>query len=281
MPTRVSKSAPAPLARRLAREAEVQYRDLFNTVPVGLYRASIDGRFLDVNPAMVEIFGFPDSKSLLAVNMNDLFVDAEEHRSWLETLSGRRTAYNSERRILRFDGSVIWVSDTTRVDQNTDGNLYYKGCIKEITAIKQAMEELRRTHDRMSTLIHASPLAVINLDLRGNVLLWNSSAEKIFGWPEQEVLGLPIPVVHQDKWSDFVYHLRRLEQGETLKDIEIMAMKKDGSPVAISLSAGPIRDERDSICGVIGILDDISERKKMGKERAPGDGIEVPVSGGG
>jgi PAS domain-containing protein len=67
------KEVEAALAR-----SEKAYRNLFENMPIGLYRTSAEGFILDVNPAMVKMFGYKDQKSLLAKHITDFYVDPSD-----------------------------------------------------------------------------------------------------------------------------------------------------------------------------------------------------------
>src|SRR5205814_655322 len=54
---------------------------------------------------------------------------------------------------------------------------------------------LRDTNETLQAIIQASPLAIVVLDTEANVKLWNSAAERIYGWSEQEALGRPLPTI--------------------------------------------------------------------------------------
>ena len=56
-----------------AKESERRYRNLFDSVPVGIYRSTPDGRFLDGNPALIKILGYPSEEAMLNANINDLY----------------------------------------------------------------------------------------------------------------------------------------------------------------------------------------------------------------
>src|SRR5574340_910024 len=64
-------------ARQAAREAETRYRELFERVPIGLYRRGFDGTILEANPALVRILGHPDRSSLVGRNVAEMLVEVD------------------------------------------------------------------------------------------------------------------------------------------------------------------------------------------------------------
>ena len=130
---------------RLLRESEERYRSLFEHVPVGLYRSTPDGRLLDVNATLVEMLGYPDKATLLAVQVKDVYADPDEREKWQAAVERARDVCKVEYRLRRWDGSIIWVRDTARIVRDTSGRvIYYEGALEDITAQKAAEEERSR-----------------------------------------------------------------------------------------------------------------------------------------
>ena len=93
----------------------------FNGLPVGLYRCTPDGRFLDVNAALVELLGYPDRDALLAVPCGDLYVRPADRRRWNEILRANGAVRDFETQMRRRDGSLVWVRDSAFISPGTDG----------------------------------------------------------------------------------------------------------------------------------------------------------------
>ncbi|MGM0876498.1 MAG: PAS domain-containing protein [Bacillota bacterium] len=147
---------------------------------------------------------------------------------------------------------------------------FYYIVIKQKKSLKEAVEklnqsekELRKTNQTLFTLIEALPLSIVVLDPDGRVKKWNSDSEQIFGWSEQEVLGRPHPIVLYQKQEEFYRLFERVLQGEINTSVNVQCLKKDGSPIDIHLFTIPIRGDGGHIVGAIGIVEDITQPKKM------------------
>jgi diguanylate cyclase (GGDEF)-like protein/PAS domain S-box-containing protein len=137
------------------QESEARYRGLFDGVPVGLYQSTPEGQFLDANPALVEMLGYPDWEALLGANIADLHVEAEDFRLWRDLIERDGIVRGFEVQFHRRDGPVIWGRNTARVVRDADGQvLYYEGSLEDITQRKRAEEELAymATHDALTSL---------------------------------------------------------------------------------------------------------------------------------
>jgi len=127
--------------------------------------------------------------------------------------------------------------------------------------LRVAGEELHKAHQLQQAIVQSSPLAVWTLDLQGKVVSWNPAAEKIFGWTEAEVIGLPLPVIPDDQWDEFRLWLDLFRQGESLVAVERKRRRRDGSLVDVSIWTAPLRDTAGDIIGTLAIDSDITEHR--------------------
>ncbi|MBI3780316.1 MAG: PAS domain S-box protein [candidate division NC10 bacterium] len=137
----------------------------------------------------------------------------------------------------------------------------------EIAERKWADEAMRQTHDTLTAMIQSSLMGITILDSEGNVKLWNPAAERIFGWRQEEVLGHPLPTIPPDKREEHRAFRERVLRNEAFAGIEITRQKKDGSLIDISLSTSPLRDAKGHIWGAMGIMADITDRKRAEEGR--------------
>ena len=134
--------------------------------------------------------------------------------------------------------------------------------LNDVTQRKQTEEALTKTTQTLQALVHASPVGIDILDTDGNVKLWNPAAERMFGWKEAEILGHALPIIPEDKQEEFRKAYGAVLQGHPFTEVETYRQRKDGSLIHVSISAGSIRDPNGNILGTMGILIDITERKR-------------------
>jgi len=136
-------------AEKELRKSEKRYRTLFEGVPVGLYRTTLEGKILDANPTLVQMLGYPDQKSLFEVNAKNIYVDPKARKQLKAIMDRNGVAYNLERRMRRYDGAIIWSQDTARVVLDDEGQmLYYEGSLQDITERKRSEKELLEAKKR-------------------------------------------------------------------------------------------------------------------------------------
>jgi PAS domain S-box-containing protein/putative nucleotidyltransferase with HDIG domain len=112
-------------------------------------------------------------------------------------------------------------------------------------------------------LVKASPLGMIAIDLEGKLLLWNRAAEEITGWREQEVLGLPVWVIADDRREEYESLRRRTLNKEVFQSLPMDATRKDGRRMVISYSTAPVLDDRNNVVATMAVIYDISEKMKL------------------
>lgn len=199
----------------------------------------------------------------------DIFMDPEEielTRSFFENLKPDDFPYEIENCWVTKNGGrrlILW-SNTAIVDEK--GSLKY--CIGngiDITERKQEEENLRKRNEKISALLHASPLAVISLDMEGRVSSWSAAAERVFGWTEQEALGGELPMIDPEAWTGLQRLFTFVKGGSSFTGVEVRCRRKDGSSVDTSLSTAPLHDYTGSIVGVMLVAADITERKAVEK----------------
>jgi PAS domain S-box-containing protein len=138
----------------------------------------------------------------------------------------------------------------------------------EIAVRTRAEEELARANQVLGALIQASPLAIIALDAEGRVTLWNPAAERIFGWTEGEVLGQPQPIIPKELQREFTWGLATSLRGGVHAGHVTRRLKKDGSTIEVSLWTAPLYDARGGPCGRMGVIEDITERRRAEEARS-------------
>ena len=137
-------------AEEALKASEERYRGLFNGFPVGLYRTSAEGELIDVNPAVVELLGYPDRESLLNINVSEAYVKPEERLTFQETLLKEGLIRNFVYQLRRYDGSLIWVEDNARAVRDTDGHvLYYVGSMVDITQRRRSEQAMVVLQDQL------------------------------------------------------------------------------------------------------------------------------------
>jgi diguanylate cyclase (GGDEF)-like protein/PAS domain S-box-containing protein len=118
---------------------------------------------------------------------------------------------------------------------------------------------------QLKAIVEASPVAIYTATPDGAITSWNAAAEQLFGWSASEVLGRPTPMVAPGDADGHAELGRQVLAGRSLSGVELRAQTRSGARVEVSLALAPLRDEHDRVVGIIGVAQDIGERRRAEK----------------
>jgi PAS domain S-box-containing protein len=217
----------------------------------------LDTRVRLWNPAAERIFGWTREEML---GRGGLGLAPPSRRTESEELFARVRAgesindYETVRQ--RKDGTLVAVSIAAAPVRDGSGEVV--GNLVAYTDIS----ERKAQEERLQALIDSSPLALVEFGLDTSIRLWNPAAERIFGWTSEEMLGrggLPMAPPHKRAESEDLF--ARVQAGESINDYETERLCKDGTLVAVSIAAAPVRDGSGRIVSNMVAYTDITERK--------------------
>ena len=116
----------------------------------------------------------------------------------------------------------------------------------------------------LAAIVDSSDDAIISKDLKGNITSWNVSAERLFGYRADEIIGHSIMLlIPPELQHDEVHILAKIKAGERIDHFQTVRMKKNGERMEVSLTISPVKDELGVIVGAAKILRDITQQKKL------------------
>lgn len=179
-------------------------------------------------------------------------------------LEGRAPLYRVEYRLRAGTGEWKWILDTGRIAvRDAQGRpLRVTGTHRDVSERKRLEQQLAETRDLLDALVRSAPIAIDLMDLDAKVRLWNPAAERIFGWTAEEVLGRRHPAVPEEALEEFREHFARVVRGETVTPMERPSRRKDGTPIAILVSAAPVHDATGRVVATVGTITDVTALKQ-------------------
>jgi PAS domain S-box-containing protein len=119
----------------------------------------------------------------------------------------------------------------------------------------------------LAAIVDSSEDAIVSKTLEGIITSWNTSAERVFGYTASEAVGQHISlVIPSERRDEETVIIERIKQGERIEHFDTVRVRKDKTPLDISLTISPVRDASGKIIGASKIARDITQRKQV--ERA-------------
>jgi PAS domain S-box-containing protein len=164
-----------------------------------------------------------------------------------------------EFRVMSNTGRVGWFLSRGQFIRDSNGiatECY--GVMIDITERKAAEEAAAR----LAAIVASSEDAIFSTNLDGVVTSWNQSAERLFGYQSNEIIGGPVErIVPQERLSESRSNREIARKGDAIGPLETIKIKKNGEQVNVSLTLSPIRNSSGQISGTSTIARDITERK--------------------
>jgi len=129
-------------------------------------------------------------------------------------------------------------------------------------SLEKRQDEVQQARDTLSAIIDASPIAITCCDRERRVVLWNRSAEQIYGYSADEAIGLPAKVIPPEAAAEARALFCRALSGETIRDAQVKRMRKDGTSMQVRIAAAPMRNRDGSVRGVAWAVEDITNQMR-------------------
>jgi len=251
------------------RKSEERFRAVFENSAVGIVLQTGDrsGRFLAANAAYQRMLGYSADELSTLTFMDITYEEDREanRRLAAELLEGKRQSFELMKRNRRKDGTLMWVSIHVSLIPGTGSNdQMFMSIVDDITERKRAEEALGKSERQFRALFEEAAVGIALVDSAGRPFESNRKLEQILGYSADELRGMPFTAfTHPDDanadWSLF---------GDLLNGkrdhyhIEKRYRRKDGTIVWGDLTVYIVRDDRGQPMFSIGMVQDISDRKR-------------------
>jgi two-component system cell cycle sensor histidine kinase/response regulator CckA len=129
--------------------------------------------------------------------------------------------------------------------------------------LHRAEERVQGTLETMRAVFQASPLPIIALNRAEQVEFWNLAAERVFGWPAEEVIGKTLPFIPDDLHHESERLWTESLRGEVFTGLEVRRKRRDGVMMDMRLTVSAIYGSDDEPTGVVAVYEDITERRRL------------------
>jgi PAS domain S-box-containing protein len=249
------------------RKSEEKYRELYHNAAMGIFHSTLDGKFIDVNPALARMLGYnspAEAVTSIASIAREVYAEPMRYDAVTTAVLGTGGIAKVENLYCRRDGSLWYGMLHVRIVHDQGGGPdYYEGFVEDITERKRAEQALMESEQRYRHIITDTQTGYFQIDTQGRFTNVNQAWLRMHGYfHETEVLGkhFSITQVNADQQAARVT-VEHLLQGEKVLSGEFSRRMKNGATGYHTFSAVPVvRD--GSIVGLEGFLIDVTERRR-------------------
>jgi PAS domain S-box-containing protein len=247
------------------REAERRYRELFDNIQEGLFFCSPDGRFVEVNDALVRILGRNSREELLHSDPRELvFHDAEAHRAIFRELERQGALHNREEILKRKDGSPVHVLINAFAVRDTHGNVsQYRGLMLDVSGLKAFEAELQRERDFSGKILSNTQSLILVADTAGLVSYANRRWQ-VMGYEQEAILGRPLEsLVGESRRGVLHEAYSTVLSGNHVDNLDLQVLRADGRAGQFSVNLSPMRDEQGHVSSIVVVMSDVTDAASL------------------
>ncbi|MGI9087827.1 MAG: PAS domain S-box protein [Chthoniobacterales bacterium] len=262
------------IANRTAalEDSERSGRLVFEQAPIGMAMMGLNVRFQQVNKTLCEMLGYEEHE-LVARNPLDLTYpeDLEKSEASARSMLEGKAKTSLEKRYVRKDGSVLWVTRTACAIRDESGTAHhYLIMVEDISERKQSEDGLRESKRQLEGAIKANQLIMDNsqdvictLDAEGRFVSVNAACEALWGYTAEELAGRrQIEFVHPDDRSLTDATTTKVFQTGKLADFVNRHVRRDETVVDVLWSISWLESEQLMFC----VAHDVTARARIEKE---------------
>jgi two-component system NtrC family sensor kinase len=253
------------------RQSEKKYRELFDRIEQGISISTKEGKFLDCNPALLEILGYNCKEEFLKMDITkDLYADPVDRKEFQRRIERDGYVKNFEVVFKKKDGKKIPMLLTSHAIKNEKGKVTgYQGLNIDISERIRMEHELQEKHGFLTNLLESSVDIIMVADVRGKMIFFNKAAETLTGYPVEEVIGgfHVTEFYPQEVAKEIMRRLRSDNFGGRgkLENFKLTVYGKNKEEIPVSLSASIVYEGEKEIAS-LGIFSNLREKIKIEKE---------------
>ena len=252
-------------ARKDAERAAYLLAAIVDSTDDAAISKNLDGIITSWNKSAERVFGYTAEeiigKPVLMLIPDDRHAEEPKMLGRLQQ-DDRVDHFETVRR--RKDGTLIDVSLTISPVRDAKGNIVGASKIaRDITESKRTM----RAANLLAAIVDSTDDAIVSKNLDSIITSWNKSAERVFGYTAEEIVGKSVlALIPEDRQSEETDIIARLHKGERIEHFETVRKRKDGTLIDVSLTISPVKDPSGRIVGASKIARDITAQKRAENE---------------
>ena len=245
------------------REKEQRFTQLFESLQEGVYISDLEGKLLEVNPALVTILGYESKDDLLDLTPERLGVDASGDPVLGRGGSQSGRTRTREVRLRRKDGGIAVCADTSTGVEEAGRIVRYQGTLVDVTEKRTMERQLHRQEEFRQHLLESFPDLILVLDLKGKYTFVSARIADLLGYGPEHLMGKNVEDAENTS-PELTALYRTVATGQSSRtSCEYGSRHQDGSWRTMLGMASPLLDAEGKPAGVIISVRDVTTEKKL------------------
>jgi PAS domain S-box-containing protein len=243
------------------REAERRYRELFDNIQEGIYVSTPQGRFVEVNDAMVRILGYSSRDEVLQLDIpTQVYFSRERRQELAELLKRGGEMHNHEEVLRRKDGSPVHVFMNCFAMRDSAGNvLQHRGLMLDVSGLHQSQTELQKERDFSSKILSHTQSLILVTDTEG-VISYANRRWSGLGFQQSQILGHPLPdLCAVPRRAAIRDALAAVARGQQIDNFDLPLVRGDGASSQFSVNLSPISGEDGRVSSIVVVMTDVTD----------------------
>jgi PAS domain S-box-containing protein len=254
------------LAEKKLRLSEEKYRTIFETMLDAYYEASLDGKVIDISPA-IEIIskGQYTRDELIGKPMDEIYYDFADRDSFFTEINKYGKVIDYELALKNKDGSAVPVSISSGLIRDKKGHpVKIAGTMRDITERKQTQEALIKNKIRLQQMAEQSGTVIWEIDRTGMYTYVSPISKQVWDYSPEELVGKKhfYDLHPKEGREEFkLISLQTISKKEIFKEFPNQMLTKSNKLIWVSTNGVPILDHEGNLIGYRGADYDITDRK--------------------
>jgi PAS domain S-box-containing protein len=247
------------------REAERRYRELFDNIQEGLFFCSPDGRFIEVNDALVRMLGRDSREELLHSDpREEVFRDSAAHSDLFSLMERQGGLHNHEEVLKRKDGSPVHVLINAFAVRDAQGNVsQYRGLMLDVSGLKAYESELHRERDFSGKILSNTQSLILVADTAG-LISYANRRWQVMGYEQQAIVGRALEsLIGESKRTALREAYAAVLSGNQVDNLDLQVLRADGRAGQFSVNLSPMRDEQTHVSSIVVVMSDVTDAASL------------------
>jgi PAS domain S-box-containing protein len=243
------------------REAERRYRELFDNIQEGIYVSTPQGRFVEVNDALVRILGYSTRDEVLQLDIpTQVYFSPQRRQELAEVLKRGGEMRNHEEILRRKDGSPVHVFMNSFAMRDSAGSvLQHRGLLLDVTGLHQSQTELQKERDFSSKILSHTQSLILVTDIDG-VISYANRRWGGLGFQQNQILGHPLPdLCAPSRRPALREALATVARGQQVDNFDLPLVRGDGASGQFSVNLSPISGEDGRVSNIVVVMTDVTD----------------------